>query len=127
MSIKGRVNLYGSFVYVVTQSSKLNCAMFLSAGKQKCCHNIINLSKKTFTYNELKLLNKDLNFYQTQGKYNKSKYAIDIHDFIRRKRLKTYFKVAQLLSKKDITQFIKKLFWKKVDPKRNTSHCKNVY
>ena len=101
--------------------------MFLFAGKQKCCRNIINLSKKTFTYNELKLLNKDLNFYQTQGKYNKSKYAIDIHDFIRRKRLKTYFKVAQLLSKKDITQFIKKLFRKKVDPKRNTSHCKTVY
>ena len=45
---------------------------------------IVNLSEKTFTYNEFNLPNKDLNFCSTPGKYNKSRCTHDIYDFIRR-------------------------------------------
>ena len=66
---------------------------------EKQLNNIIILSKKTFTYNEFKLLSKDLNFCPTPGKYIKSKYNKDINDFIRRIKLKAHFKTTQPLSK----------------------------
>ena len=52
------------------------------------------MSEKTFTYNEFKLLNKDLNFCPTPEKYNKSKYTKDINDFIRRIKLKAHLKTT---------------------------------
>ena len=57
-------------------------------------------------YNELKLLNKDLNFCPTPEKYNKSKCTKDIND-LRRIKLKAHFKTTKPLSKKDIIQFTK--------------------
>ena len=68
--------------------------------------NVINLSKKTFTYNEFKLLHKDLFFCPTPGKYTKSKYAKYINDFIRIIKLKAHFKTTQPLWKKGVIQFI---------------------
>ena len=58
-------------------------------GRTQRCRNdplnkIVNLSEKTFTYNEFNLPNKDLNFCPTPGKYNKSRCTYDIYDFIRR-------------------------------------------
>ena len=68
-------------------------------------------------YNEFKLLNKDLNFCLTPGKYNKSKYTKDINDFIRRIKLKSHIKTTQPLSKKDILQLTKRSSRKKWIPK----------
>ena len=68
-------------------------------------------------YNESKLLNKDLNFCLTSGKYNKSKYTKDTNDFIRRVKLKSHFKTTQPLSKKDIIQLTKSSSRKKWIPK----------
>ena len=56
--------------------------------------NVINLSKNTLTYNEVKLLNKELNFCQTPEKYNEPKYEKDINDFIRRIKLKAHSKTT---------------------------------
>ena len=70
-------------------------------------NNVVNVSKNTFTYNEFKLLNKNLNFCPTPAEYNKSKYTKDINDFIRRIKLKAHFKTTQPLAKKDVTQFRK--------------------
>ena len=68
-------------------------------------------------YNEFKLLNKDLNFCLTPGKYNKSKYTKDINDFIRRIKLKAQFKTTQPRAKKNVIQFTKNSFEKKWIPK----------
>ena len=70
-------------------------------------NSVVNLSKKTFPYNEFKRLEKDLNFSQTLGKYNKSKHTRDVNDFLRRIKLKAHFKTAQSLTKKDVIQFTK--------------------
>ena len=53
--------------------------------------------KKDMTYNEFKLLNKDLNVCPTPGKYNRSKYADDINDFMRRTKVKAHFKTTKTL------------------------------
>ena len=55
----------------------------------------------TFTYNEFNLLNKDLNFCSTPGKYNKSKYTRDEPLAKKDATLNTP------LSMKDIIQFTK--------------------
>ena len=73
--------------------------------------------KKTFTYIEIKLLNKGLNFCSTLEKCNKSKYTKDINDFIRRIKLKAHFKTRQPLAKKNVIQFTKNSFEKKWIPK----------
>ena len=48
-------------------------------------NNVVNLSKKTFTYNEFKLLHKDLNFCPTPGKYNTLKHISKQHNHSQRK------------------------------------------
>ena len=57
------------------------------------------MSKKEFTYNEFKLLNKDLNFCPTPGRYNKSKYNNDVNNFIRKIKLKAHFKNTENVNK----------------------------
>ena len=44
--------------------------------------NVINLSKKLFTFYEFKLLNKNLNFFPTPNRYNKKQLTNDIDAFI---------------------------------------------
>ena len=73
-----------------------------------------NLLQKTFTYNEFKLLNKDLNFRPTPRKDNKSKYTKYTKDFIRRIKLKAYYKTTQLL----VIQFTKSSSEKKSTSKK---------
>ena len=70
-------------------------------------NNFVNLSKKTFTYNEFRLLNKRLKLLSNPREYNKSKYTKDINDFIRRIKLEAHFKTTQPLAKKDVVQFTK--------------------
>ena len=53
--------------------------------------NVINLSKKSFTYNEFKLLNRNLNFIPNPGKYNPFNFELDIQWFYRTIMLKTHF------------------------------------
>ena len=60
-----------------------------------------NLSRKTFTYNEFKLLHKDLNFCPTPEKYSKTNYDTDIQHFIRKIKLKVHFKATELSNKND--------------------------
>ena len=54
--------------------------------------NITNLTKHSFTKAEYKLLNKNLNFIPTPKVYNKNELNTDLNDFIRRIKLKAYFK-----------------------------------
>ena len=57
--------------------------------------------KKRFTYNESKLLNKDLNFCPTPEKYNKMNYDYDIQNYIRTIKLKVHF-IKNLTSKAQV-------------------------
>ena len=61
------------------------------------CHldplnNVINLSTKSFTFYEFKLLNKNLNFCPAPNRYNKKQFKNDIDTFIRKVKLKSHFK-----------------------------------
>ena len=55
-------------------------------------NNVINLSTKSFTFYEFKLLNKNLNFCPTPNRYNKKQFKNDIETFIRKVKLKAHFK-----------------------------------
>ena len=55
-------------------------------------NNVINLSTKSFTFYEFKLLNKNLNFCPTPNRYNKKQFKNDIDTFIRKVKLKDHFK-----------------------------------
>ena len=55
-------------------------------------NNVINLSTKSFTFYEFKLLNKNLNFCPTPNRYNKKPFKNDIDTFIRKVKLKAHFK-----------------------------------
>lgn len=81
---------------------RINIRIFIRPIEQHC-----QPIKKGNTYNEFKLLNKDLNFCPTPRKYNKSKHTKYINDFIRGITLKAQFKTTQSLAKKDVIQFTK--------------------
>ena len=51
----------------------------------------MNLSRHSFSIPEYKLLNKNLNFCPSPGKYNKTKLKSDIDDFTRKIKLKAHF------------------------------------
>ena len=53
--------------------------------------NIVNLSNKKFNIAEYNLLNKNLNFCPSPGKYNKKTFEKDIDAFTRRIKLKAHF------------------------------------
>ena len=53
--------------------------------------NVINLSEKTFTYHEFKLLNRNLNFIPNPGKYNTNNLENDKNRFVRSIILKSHF------------------------------------
>ena len=53
--------------------------------------NVVNLSNKQFTFPEYNLLNKNLNFCPSPGKYNKATLQKDIDAFTRRIKLKAHF------------------------------------
>lgn len=54
---------------------------------------VINLSNKSFTLYEFKVLNKSLNFCPTPIKmYKKTQFRNDINAFIRKIKLQAYFK-----------------------------------
>ena len=55
-------------------------------------NNVINLSAKSSTFYEFKLLNKNLNFCYTPNRYNKKQFKNDIDTFIRKVKLKAHFK-----------------------------------
>ena len=55
-------------------------------------NKIINLSTKSFTFYDFKLLNKNLNFCPTPNRYNKKQFKNDIDTFIRKVKLKAHFK-----------------------------------
>ena len=55
-------------------------------------NNVINLSTKSFTFYEFKLLNKNLNFSPTPNTYNKKQFKSDINAFVRKVKLKAHFK-----------------------------------
>ena len=40
--------------------------------KTDMLHNVINISQKTYTLNKFKLLNKNVNFFPTPARYNKT-------------------------------------------------------
>ena len=52
---------------------------------------VVNLTNKTFTYTEFKLLNQNLNFVLTPGKYNKATFDKDKKSFFRNTLLKAHF------------------------------------
>ena len=52
---------------------------------------MVNLTKKTFSYYEFKLLNRNLNFIPNPGKYNTDKLEEDKNKFIRSVLLKSFF------------------------------------
>ena len=51
----------------------------------------MNLTEKTFTYNEFKLLNKNLNFCPRPGNFNKNELNTDLLKFYRNLKLKAHF------------------------------------
>ena len=53
--------------------------------------NIVNLSKKTFTYYVFKLLNKNLNFIPNPGNYNSHDLQTDTNNFIRTVIFRAHF------------------------------------
>ena len=53
--------------------------------------NVVNLSKRTFTYYEFKLSNKNLNFIPNPGNYNSHDLQIDTNNFIRTVILRSHF------------------------------------
>ena len=53
--------------------------------------NVINLTKKLFTYHEFKLLNRNLNFIPDPGRYNAKDLEEDKNKFIRNIILRSYF------------------------------------
>ena len=53
--------------------------------------NIINLSKHSFTKGQYDLLDKNLNFCPTPGRYNKAILKKDLESFNRKIKLKAFF------------------------------------
>lgn len=54
-------------------------------------NNVINLSNKSITIYEFKLLDKNLNFYPTPNRYNKAHFPNDTDAFTRKIKLQAYF------------------------------------
>ena len=52
---------------------------------------MINLSGKTFSFFDFKLLNKNLNFVPHPGNYNKNKFDKEVDHFLRNIILKSHF------------------------------------
>ena len=75
------------------------------------------MDKKKISYNEIKLLNKDLNFYPTPGKYNKTNYENNIQNFTRKIELQAHFKTTEVFNKNDGNFHIKNSTNKQWTPK----------
>ena len=87
---------------------------------------VINLSKKRFTLENLKLLNKNLNFVRIQTNFNNITLSKELEEFYRRIKLKSHFKILKTRLALIKKTYLENLISKKESPQYRSIHRSNT-